>query len=144
MSVINNKTKENTNVVIKMYHTNQSIHLQGGKIMDMVTSTSLLAECLERHWKNNITNTIKGINEANDALKSMVLKSGMVLSDRTSSGDNILYCEKFDYTSPMKHKLNMHIMSKHGNKIKPLKKLPLKENHHQTRAQRARDHRRGK
>ena len=27
MSVINNKTKENTSVVIKMYHTNQYIHL---------------------------------------------------------------------------------------------------------------------
>ena len=121
MTIVNNKTKESTSAVIKMYHTNQSIHLQGGKRMGMVTSTSLLADCLERHWKNNITNNIEGINEANNALKSMVLNPGMVLRARTSSGDNIIYCEKCNYTCSLKHQLNMHMMSKHGDRVKPLK-----------------------
>ena len=51
MLIINNKTKEKTSVVIKLYHTNQSIHLQGGRRMGQITSASLLAECMEGHWR---------------------------------------------------------------------------------------------
>ena len=54
MSVKSNNTNETTKVVIKMYHTNQSIHLQGGRRMGKGTSTSLLADCLEKHWTKNI------------------------------------------------------------------------------------------
>ena len=35
MLVTNNKTEENTTVVIKLYHSNQSIHLQGGRSMGL-------------------------------------------------------------------------------------------------------------
>ena len=44
MQVTNNKTNEKTKVVVKLYHTNQSIHLQGGRRMGKVTSTLLLAD----------------------------------------------------------------------------------------------------
>ena len=55
MTVTNHNTNETTKVVIKMYHANQSIHLQGGRRMGKVTSTSLMADCLEKHWTKNIS-----------------------------------------------------------------------------------------
>ena len=40
-----------TNCVQHMYHTKQSIHLQGGQRSNGVTTTSLLADVLEKQWK---------------------------------------------------------------------------------------------
>ena len=113
MSVENTKTNETTNVVVKLYHTNQSIHLQGGKRMGMVTSTSLVADCLENHWSNNIKDNIDSINEANMALQNMNIKEGMVTRARHSSGDPTLYCDKCSYKCNLKHQMNTHKISKH-------------------------------
>ena len=110
MSITNNKTRDKTNVVIKMYHTNQSIHLQGGRRMGKVTSTSLLADCLEDIWKTNMGINEDNIDEANNALKSMVIKPGMNLRARTSSGDQIIYCDKCDYKCTMNHTMSQPLI----------------------------------
>ena len=109
MTVTNNKTNEKTNVNIKMYHSNQSIHLQGGRRMGKVTSTSLVADCMEKHWIKNMKDNIESIKEINLTLKVMVIKAGMVTRARTSSGDPILFCENCEYKCSFKHQLNMHI-----------------------------------
>ena len=121
MSVTNTSTKDKTNIVVKMYHTNQTIHLQGGRRMGKVTTASLLADCLEAHWKKNMTMNKDSIISTNIALKNMIVKPGMVLRARTSSGDQILHCEKCDYKCAMKHQINTHMMSVHGsvNGVKP-------------------------
>ena len=121
MLVNNNKTQEKTNVVIKLYHTNQSIHLQGGKRMGKVTSTSLMGDHLEEIWKRNMVENVNSIKDVNDQLKVMVVKPGMVTRAHTGSGDLILYCDKCSYSGALKHHLNMHKMSNHSNNVKPIK-----------------------
>ena len=121
MSVINNVTKENTNVVIKMYHTNQSIHLQGGKRMGMVTSTSLLADFLEKRWHIIMKDNVESIKEANEKIKNLVLNTGVATRARTSTSDQTLSCEHCSYQCSLKHQLNTHKISKHGVTVKPLK-----------------------
>ena len=121
MSVLNNKTKERTNVVIKLYHTNQSIHLQGGKRMENVTSTSLVADCLEHHWTKNIKDNIYSIKEANVKLKMMHIKAGVVTRARNSSWDPVLKCDFCSFKCNLKHQLTTHRISKHGVQVKPLK-----------------------
>ena len=114
MTVKNNNINETTKVVIKMYHTNQSIHLQGGKRMGKVTSTSLMADCLEKHWTKNIQLNTNSIKEANMRLRRMVVKAGMATRARTSTGDPTLHCDKCSYTCNLRHQLNTHKISKHG------------------------------
>ena len=121
MSVLNNKTEERTNVVIKLYHTNQSIHLQGGKRMGNVTSTSLVADCLENHWTKNIKDNIDSIKEANVKLKMMQIKAGVVTRARNSSWDPVLKCDFCSFKCNLKHQLTTHRISKHGVQVKPLK-----------------------
>ena len=126
MMITNNKSKEKSSVVIKLYHTNQSIHLQGGRRMGNVTSTSLLADCLERHWRKNTQENMCSIKETNDKLKVMMVKPGMTIRTRTNTAEAItLYCDKCSYTSTMRHRLNTHKISCHischTSKIKPLK-----------------------
>ena len=121
MLITNNKTKEVSNVVVKLYHTNQSIHLQEGKRMGKDTSTSLLADHLEGHWKRNMTDNINAITDANEQLKAMVLKSGMATRARTGSGEPILHCDMCSYSSAVKHRLNMLKISTHSGKIKTIK-----------------------
>ena len=77
MLVTNNKTEEKTNVVIKLYHTNQSIHLQGGRRIGNVASTSLMGDHLEEIWKRNMVENVNNIKDVNDKLKIMVVKPGM-------------------------------------------------------------------
>ena len=136
MSVTNNKTNETTKVVLKLYHTNQSIHLQGGRRMGNVTSTSLMAEYLEIHWKKSMLENRDSIIEANMKLKAMLIKRGMNLRTRTNSGDNIFNrarttsgdkffkCDKCNYTCSLKHQLVGHKMRTHGalHNIKPIPK----------------------
>ena len=76
--------------------------------MGKVTSTSLLADCLEGIWKNNMKANKENIDEANIALKNLITKPGMVFRARTSSGDQLIYCDKCDYQCTVKHRLNMH------------------------------------
>ena len=121
MRVTNNSTNEDTNVVVKMYHTNQSIHLQGGRRMGKVTSTSLVADCLEKHWADNIKNNLDKINETNFLLKTMVVNSRMVTRARTSSGDQMLACDFCNYVCNLKHQINTHKIAKHGVQVKPPK-----------------------
>ena len=111
--VNNKKTNEDTNVVIKLYHTNQSIHFQGGRRMGKVTSTSLMADHMEVRWRHLLEEAMVTIKQINESLKSMSLKDSMNLRSRTTSGDTILYCDKCSYTTPLKHKLSAHKMSLH-------------------------------
>ena len=100
MSVTNNISKEKTNVVIKMYHTNQSVHLQGGKRMGNVTSTSLLADCMEKHWSDYMKDNVVSIEETNSILKTMVIPTGVTTRARTCSGEEILNCEHCKVCTP--------------------------------------------
>ena len=121
MSVTNNNTNETTKVVIKMYHTNQSIHLQGGRRMGKVTSTMLLADCLEKQWTKNMNENIDSIKEANSKIKGMVIKPGMGTRARTSTGDPTLPCDQCSYTCNLRHQLNTHKISKHGVPVRSVK-----------------------
>ena len=47
-----------TKCVQKLYHTTQTIHLQGGKRFGKTTTTSILADYLEKEW-NEIIETEK-------------------------------------------------------------------------------------
>ena len=140
MSVTNNTSKEKNNVVIKMYHTNQSIHLQGGKRMGMVTSTYLLADCLEKHWTDYMKENMVGIEETNILLKTMVINTGVTTRARSSSGDPLLNCEHCSYTCALKHQLNTHKISKHGVTVHPITSNKRKSS--QTRALITEEHQR--
>ena len=96
--ITNNKTQETSNFVVKLYHTNQSIHLQGGRRMGKVTSTSLMADHLEGHWKRNLKDNMNTIKDANEQLKAMVIKSRMATRARTGSGEPILNCDMCSYS----------------------------------------------
>ena len=134
MVITNNKTKETTNVVIKLYHTNQSIHLQGGRRMGKTTSTFMLADCMESYWRRNMTENASSINEANECIKSMVIKPGMATRARTSSGDPILNCDKCSYSCELRHRLNIHKISMHSKKKFPLKITAVKRKSSPTKA----------
>ena len=43
-------TQQITKCVQHMYHTNQTIHLQGGKRINNNTTTSLVANVMEKQW----------------------------------------------------------------------------------------------
>ena len=129
ITVKNNETNEKSNVMIKLYHTNQSIHLQGGKRMGNVTSTSLVADLMEAKWRMIMKECMINIIEINGILKNMPINANMNLRSRTSSGDQILYCDKCSYTTPLKHKMTTHKMSFHGafrEKKVTIKTIPLK------------------
>ena len=98
MVITNNKTNETTNVVIKLYHTNQSIHLQGGRRMGETTSTLMLAECMEGYWNRNMTENENSIKDANEGIKAMVIKPGMATRARSGSGEPTLFCDKCNYS----------------------------------------------
>ena len=126
MIVTNKKKNEVTKVVMKFYHTNQSIHLQGGKRMGMMTSTSFLADHMEKKWRTMMTNNLVKIQQIISTLKTMTIKQGMNLRNRTNSGDQIFSCDKCCYKSPMKHQLNAHKMSIHAGAHEQLKTMKRK------------------
>ena len=76
MTVTNKMTKETAKVTVKLYHTNQTIHLQGGRKMGTVPSVSILADCLEKHWNVTWKNSKESIKELNESLKNMEIKEG--------------------------------------------------------------------
>ena len=119
--VTNNISIEKTKVVVKIYHTNPSIHFQRGKRIGIVTSTSVFADCLEKHRSDHIKDNGVNIEETNLLLKTMVITSGVTTTACTSSGDQILNCEHCSFRCFLKHQLNMHRISKHGVLVKPLK-----------------------
>ena len=76
-----------------------------------MTSTMLLADCLEIHWTKKMNENIDSIKEANSKIKGMVIKSGMGTRARTSTGDPTLPCDQYSYTCNLRHQLyhNMYL-----------------------------------
>ena len=106
-----------------MYHTKQSVHLQGGQRLNSVTTTSLLADVLERQWNQlkeekreeiaKYTEAIARIDMANFKEKLEGKKSKPRKTKHS--------CEKYDFKSNFLYQVHRHMELIH--KSKPEKKV---------------------
>ena len=122
--VKDNETKLETKVNVKLYHTNQTIHLQGGKRTGRTTSTSLVADCLERLWIKILENNKDKIDKLNRLLITLDTKG--VKDLRKGSFNKVSDqhpCDKCEYKTAHKFQLNSHKIRAHNEKAKPKPKL---------------------
>ena len=69
--VIDHRTQQTTKCVQHLYHTNQTLHLQGGKRLNRNTTTSLVADVFEKQWSKLMKDNREVIAKNTEAIAKM-------------------------------------------------------------------------
>ena len=123
-------TDMRTNVTSKcvqhMYHTNQRIHLQGGQRIGKVTTTSIVADFLEKEWAEIIEANGTVIKHNAEAIKNINIKQfeEELKQNTTSEKENVNH--EYDlckYESTYEYQMKRHMYMKHEIKLEMKRKM---------------------
>ena len=156
MKVTEIKTDFESKVTMNLYHSNQGVHLQGGRRKGSITSCSLLAIFLEDFFKKvqitqsvriqNIRDVLLGLDLRKNYGKNQTLKKGQKVAKEKKEQFNCSQChyktiletEMKRHTYKMYHKDNLEELGKieqlklvdsaESTKVQPSKKRKLEEN----------------
>ena len=116
--VTDTRTGKNTKCVEKLYHTKQTIHLQGGERIGKITTTSILADYLEKEWVEIIETEKDKITLNTKLLENLDIKKFQE-NKKTKTGKKAelkCTCTICPYTSKFLYQMRIHMYSYHQNK----------------------------
>ena len=111
-----------TKCVQHMYHTKQTIHLQGGKRMGNVTTTSLVADLMEKEWSELIDMKKEAIKSNTEAISKIdVTKFEEELKNEKDSKKTEIKtkydCDKCDFKSVFYFEIERHLKILHQTNV---------------------------
>ena len=122
-----------TKVTMNMYHTNQSIHFQGGERRGNVTSCSLAGDFFESFCKNLIQRKAGRIDEIKDFLlkldgRKKYGSQPLKKNAKKVDADITFKCDSCHYKTVTKTELKRHLFLTHQKKVHPItmKKVTFK------------------
>ena len=119
-----------TKCVQHMYHTNQKVHLQGGQRIGKVTTTSMVADYLEKEWAD-LVQTHKDIIERNTEAIANIdinkfeteLKNKGCHKQKDFNAKPKHECDMCDYKSVFQYEMVRHMYMKHDMKTDMKRKI---------------------
>ena len=113
--VTDTRTGSTTKCVQKLYHTTQTIHLQGGERFGKTTTTAIMADYLEKEWME-IIETEKDKIEFNTKMLANRDITKLQENKRakfTKKPDSKCTCTMCPYTSKFLYQLKIHMYTHH-------------------------------
>ena len=117
--VKDNSTNQTNKCMQHMYHTNQSIHLQGGKGLGTRTTVFLVASVLEKQWEKIRDENQESIAKYNEAISNIdANKFGEELKEKKTKTRKTKYdCDLCSYKTNFFHELEVHKNLVHKSKL---------------------------
>ena len=123
------RTGKISKCVEKFYHTTQTIHRQGGERIGKITTTSILADYLEKEWMEIIETEKEKIEHNTKMLANMDINKFQERKKTkvAKKADLKCTCNLCPYTSKFLYQMKVHMYSYHKNEdIKSVKKSCVK------------------
>ena len=121
LKVLELSTKFESNATINLYHSNQGVHIQGGRRHGRVTSCSLVGEFLQEFFKNVLASQGKRIFNVRHALINVDLRKNYNKPEKTTKGKQIektlLSCPKCDYRTCQQTEMKRHTFKQHQKEM---------------------------
>ena len=127
--ITDGRTGVTTKCVEKLYHTTQTIHLQGGEKIGKITTTSILADYLEKECMEIIETEKEKIEQNTKMLADIDIKKFQESKKPkvAKKPDLKCTCSLCPYTSQFLYQMKIHMYGYHQNKdIKSIKKSCVK------------------
>ena len=130
------KTSFESKVTINLYHSNQGVHVQGGRRNGQVTSCSLVANFLQEYFSSIYNNHRGRVQIIQDCLLTVDLRKNYGLDKKISKGKKMekdmkamFTCTECHYKSVLQTDIRRHMYKQH-NKEKLISNLTIvtKEN----------------
>ena len=102
-----------------MYHTQQAVHLQGGKRLSKITSTGLVASVLEKQWTKLREDNREAIAKNTESFaKIYTAKFEQEVQEKSKTVRKPKYnCPKCDYKGVFLHEFERHKTMVHNSKL---------------------------